>query len=145
MSVALQGRLDRYGQFASSSVLAGSSSVDHGETPSVDQLLALQQVDAILPPEEADLEARVRAGRFGNLHRSSDDLRLPPPPRPRVDGPELMRATHRTFERFMAHARQPVGADPEAVGAEARMMAVLGGISRLQEEFRARADREQMV
>jgi len=115
------------------------------EQPGVAQLKALQRVDMALAPEQVDLEGRFRAGRFADLSGSGDDLRLPPPPRPATDGAEIMRATGRTLERFGAQAAQPVGAEAEALVAEGRMMALLGGIDQLKLEIRSRAERERFA
>jgi hypothetical protein len=110
------------------------------EQPGIAQLKALQHVDVTLAPEHLDFEGRMRANPFGDTGRRPDDLRLPPPPQPTLDGPAMMQATRRTLTQFQSQATKPVSVDADALRAEGRMMAVLGGIDRLKLEIQARAE-----
>ncbi len=109
------------------------------EQPGIAQLKALQQVDIALAPEHIDFEGRMRANPFASSG-SPDDLRLPPPPQPALDGPAMMQATSRAMAQFQSQSTKPVSMDREALLAEGRMMAVLGGIDRLKVEIQTRAE-----
>lgn len=141
---ALPARLARYAPQNHGALVSGAEArIAPRDQPSAEQLRALQHVDIVLTPEEVDLEGRMRRGRFSEATSHSDDLRLPPPPRPRGAGTSLAQAAARPVAQFESKASQPVGVDAATLVAEGRMMTLLAGIGRLQATIDQQRQKEQ--
>lgn len=103
------------------------------------QARALRPRGEAIRPEHVDLVRTSPDSVFAEAAPHADDLRLPPPPEVSPSGPALQRATLRAVDRYRSSAPPPPGADPAALQAEGRMMALLDGIDRLKLEIADRA------
>jgi hypothetical protein len=74
---------------------------------------------------------------------AADDLRLPPPPHVARSARELVSALEAALEVYARRGREPVRAAAGAVVAEARLMALLGGLRAAQREVLAGRDGQQ--
>jgi hypothetical protein len=124
---------------ASSSVLDRfSASEMEIAAPSLDEINALRAIDDVLRPEEiGDLRRLGAAEQLAiglDGRGSSDDLRLPPP----RSGQSLGRALSTVLRTFESK-KSPIAATPEALQAEARLMAIVAGLLRLQSEIQEKS------
>lgn len=102
------------------------------------ELEALREVDFVAGAELISAEAPALRSAGG-----ADHLRLPPPPVRASEGYALFAAMGRTVERFEAHRAAPSAAGPDALIAEARMMALVRGLHGLEQEIRTQIARNQ--
>jgi hypothetical protein len=116
---------------------------DVADVVGLDDLQALQAPSRSLRPEEMDLEGALRQTGFSARLNAADDLRLPAPPTLAQDARALFQGAARVLSSYRSQASSPVVADPKALVAEARMVALLTGIHRLQLEIRSRAAETQ--
>lgn len=109
---------------------------EHGSV-SIDELLALRRVDLVVPPE--------LAGELGHpvMHApvGGDHLRLGPPPPVGSEPAFVRRAVGGLVDAFERRRSLPAQTSPEGAVNEARMIAVLAQLHRLQLEISATAQK----
>lgn len=116
---------------------------DQQQPLGLQELQALSAPERALRPEELDLEGAARHSGFSAHFNAADDLRLPGPPIQAQDSRSLATATARVLAGFQSQVGKPVAADSAGLVAEARMVALLNGIQRLQVDIRSRAAEQQ--
>ena len=110
------------------------------EAPGAAELAAVHEVD-IVGSELGPLSSR-ELDAFPQ--QCSDDLRLPPPPGLRLVSPLLLtERVQSALQSFQATKQSGVQANPEALVAEARMMALVGGIENLKRDIERQRDQRR--
>jgi hypothetical protein len=102
---------------------------------SIEELLALRQLDLVVPPELAgELQHPAMHAPVGGDH-----LRLGPPPLINAEPAEVRRAVGGIIETFERRRSLPAQASANGAVSEAKMIAVLAQLHRLQLEITAAA------